>query len=159
MRARILDIDGCIAHDAWRIPQIDWSTDDLFKRYDAYHRLSPRDKAGNIDLFLLVEEPIVVLTSRPVHYRALTAVWLKRNGCRYAALIMRNNDDHRRSTDVKRDQVRALPEYGVTAVSCAYDDRPEILRMYRDEFGFATELRALHDSCAYLNPLNGVHTA
>ena len=157
----ILDIDGCIADDGWRIPAINWHATDPFKRYDEYHKLSYLDPAGNHDLFKEQKHGILLLTSRPVAYRALTERWLKGVGVQWHALLMRNNPDHRPSSVVKHWQVLELWHYGValSEITCAYDDRPEILSMYRDSFGLRTELRALHDVCAYRNPLTGVNHA
>ena len=156
----ILDLDGCIAHDAWRIPEIAWHHPDPFRRYDRYHQLSPWDACGNEDLFRDRPERILIFTSRPVIYRTLTEEWLKRTELRYAHLLMRNNDDHRPSAALKRAQLGWLAEYGVrlSEIVCAYDDRPEIISMY-EAAGLRAELRALHEVSAYLNPLTGINHA
>lgn len=151
----LLDIDNCIANDGWRIPSIDWRDADLFRRYHEYHLLAPWDECGNFDLFTGREERIVLLTSRPLFYRRSTQEWLQRHGVNYAHLFMRNNWDHRPSLHIKRGQLEALFEYGIDIrhqIVCAYDDRPEICVMYR-EHGIRAEVRALHDVCAYSNPI------
>jgi len=159
-RYLILDIDNCIADDGWRIPQIDWGTDDAFRRYHFYHQLAPWDNAGNRDLFIGREEGLIIFTSRPVHYRAMTLEWLQRVGVKVEHLLMRNDNDVRPSIHVKRSQLGWLGEYDVrlAQIACAYDDRPEILKMYRAH-GLRAELRALHDICAYTNPHTGVNHA
>ena len=156
----LLDIDGCIADDAWRISKIDWSAQDPFARYHTYHTLGPWDSAGNTDLFMHREEQIVMITSRPVFYRTVTEQWLRRQAVHYSHLIMRNNGDHRPSTAIKRAAVLGLHNYGIALeqVVCAYDDRPEIVAMYL-ELGINAEVRALHAVSAYHDPKTGVNHA
>jgi hypothetical protein len=157
----ILDIDNCIADDGWRIKTIDWRDTDPFRRYHTYHQLSPWDAVGNRDLFEVVRKRIVVLTSRPVHYRAMTEEWLDRAEVPVKHLLMRNDVDFRPSLAVKASQLGWLwADYGIhlAQIDCAYDDREEILAMYRAH-GLRTELRALHNICAYANPLTGINHA
>lgn len=154
-RYALLDIDNCIANDGWRIPEIDWKARDRFMRYHAYHQLSAWDNRGNLDLFLDPPHALIIVTCRPVHYRRTTEEWLRRNGVRYAHLLMRNNDDHRNSVAVKRSYLNALLWYDIDwlrQVVAAFDDRQEIVDMYR-ECGINAERRNLHDVCAYINPL------
>lgn len=156
---RILDIDNCIADDGWRVPRIEWSNNDLFARYHAYHQLAAWDAPGNFGLFLGADLELFVLTSRPLHYRVTTAEWLRRVGCKFSQLIMRNDNDFRHSLAVKEAQLKSvLVECGVSAIECAYDDRPEIVEMYRS-YGLKAEVRSLHDVCAYINPITGVNHA
>lgn len=148
----ILDLDNCIAHDAWRIPRINWRlTGDA--RYHDYHLLAPWDSVGNHELF--EGKRCAILTGRPVMFRAATLHWLTRAGVDVAALLMRNPNDSRSSAMVKRAQViHLLAHYDVSFedIEAAYDDREDIVHMYR-EWGFKAEQRSLHSVCAYTNPL------
>lgn len=155
MKARILDLDNCISNDGWRIPKINWDAPTAFRRYHEYQLLAPWDECGNLDLFTGFDGRIVVLTSRPVMYRASTLEWLARHGIK-CDLIMRNDADERPSTLVKESQLRDLWHYGVQLrdVECAFDDRPEICEMYRSH-GIKAEVRSLHSVCAYINPKTG----
>lgn len=156
----LLDIDNCISDDGWRIPLIDWSNPDPFMRYHEYQIRSPQDLPGNTDLFLGHKGRIFLLTSRPLSYRPVTLLWLHAVGVPFEAILMRNNNDHRSSVDVKRSQLLSLPEYGVEMkdIVCAYDDRPEICAMYR-EHGLHAKVRSIHSVCAYVNPHTGVNHA
>jgi len=146
----ILDLDNCIADDGWRIPKIAWGDPDLFRRYHQYHQLAAWDPVGNLDLIWNHSHEILILTSRPVHYRTLTEEWLRRADVKFKHLLMRNDNDFRYSHEVKAAQVRWLQEYNVALeeIDCAYDDRELVLAEYR-KFGLRTELRAIHNVSAY----------
>lgn len=149
----ILDIDNCIADDAWRIPRIRWRMEGD-ARYHEYHQLAPFDALGNRHLFAS-EPEVLVLTGRPVAYRLITEEWLRRVGVRVKHLLMRNNDDPRPSAAVKRGQALWLRDYydiPLSAVRVAYDDREDICAAYR-ELGLRAECVAIHAVCAYTNPL------
>jgi hypothetical protein len=103
MSCIILDLDNCIANDAWRIPKINWQKENPLDRYHDYHSLSGFDELGNGDILTRHElAEIVIFTARPVLYRAVTEEWLRRNGVNYEYLVMRNNNDHCHSLELKR---------------------------------------------------------
>lgn len=154
MTCIILDIDNCIANDAWRIPRICWQHEDPMRRYHDYHSLSAFDTAGNRHLFESSPHKIFVFTARPVHYHALTEEWLRRNGVDFEALLMRNDDDHASSTDLKLRQLKwLLNDYGVCRgdIFCAYDDRPDVVAAF-ERAGVRAEVRSIHNVCAYAHP-------
>jgi hypothetical protein len=158
---RLLDIDNCISNDGWRIPLIDWSCKDPFHRYHEYHIRAPFDLLGNAGLIHPMVK-LVFVTSRPVLYRGHTTEWLARRGISFDHLLMRNNDDHRTSVDVKRWQVQQLVlHYGIPLrnILDAYDDRQEIVDMYRLEFQIDARVAKCHDICAYVNPNTGINHA
>lgn len=144
----ILDLDNTIANDAWRIPRIDWKEPDPFKRYHAYHSLAPFDEAGNHDLFVNTPHEIIIMTARPVHYHAQTEEWLLRHGIDPALILMRNTSDHVHSRELKRQQLCSLkPSYGILRenIVCAYDDRQDVIDMYRRTLGIKAEVRRIHN--------------
>ncbi len=146
----ILDLDNCIADDAWRIPRINWQKSVQNGRYDDYHSLSGFDEIGNTDL-LATPHKIVIFTARPVQYHALTVEWLRRRGVDWKALIMRNNNDHRPSVELKRQQLKWLIDlYDVEkgSIMGAFDDREDVVKMYIEE-GIPAVVRAIHNVCAY----------
>lgn len=150
----ILDLDNTIADDSWRIPKINWQKKDPFERYHEYHSLSGFDRAGNKDLFKGTKHDIIILTARPVHYSAITMEWLNRQHIKPFALLMRNNNDHCPSVELKRKQMGWLTHlYNVPVelIHCAYDDRPDVVQMYL-EHGVVAEVRSIHNVCAYTAP-------
>jgi hypothetical protein len=69
-------------------------------------------------------------------------------------LIMRNNDDHTPSVELKRRMLQWLPQhYGIShdGIVAAYDDRPDVVEMYK-QHGINGQLMSVHDVCAYTNP-------
>lgn len=161
MNLIIWDIDNCIANDAWRIPFIDWTAADPYQRYMPYHRVCSGDQSHNMREFEDLHErhnaDPCFITARPEAVRHMTMSWLRRHFTRSfpAAnrLLMRGNDDHRASVDLKRDLLTELfaaePE---ARVVLALDDRADVLTMYRQHFGIVTRLLAIHSTCAYTRP-------
>jgi hypothetical protein len=147
----ILDIDNCIADDLWRIPRINWNNRDPLRRYHDYHMLSPWDAAENYHLHNDYEGHVVVLTSRPTLYRPLTEEWLWRNGVHYEHLVMRPDNDHSKSVDLKRMQVGWLFDHYSIAphhIDVAYDDRQEVVDMYTS-LGINAQVALIHQGSIY----------
>lgn len=150
----IIDLDNCIADDGWRIRHIDWSEGiKPFVRYHRYHSLSGFDAPGNRHLYddALVRGEVIVFTARPVLYRELTLEWLRRNFEREPEiLIMRNNDDHRKSVELKASMLRCLWHYDVAheSIYAAYDDHAEVVAMYAAA-GLHAYVKSIHDISAY----------
>lgn len=152
----IFDLDNTIADDAWRIKNIDWSKAHPFERYHPYHMLSAFDRLGNEELLsgLPSDTQIVVFTARPEFYSSITQEWLERNNVAYELLLMRPNDDHAHSLELKKRQLyKFLENWAVdpSEVHVAYDDREDVVQMYRQHDIHA--IRApIHNVCAYTNP-------
>lgn len=155
MKIRILDLDNCIANDAWRIPFIDWNEKEPFKRYHKYHSLAAFDMVGNHDLFSKHFGAIVILTARPEIYRHTTEHWLRVHGIGALHVVMRQPSHEGLPSFILKErqlldflQINQLP---LSAIECCYDDRSDIVNMYR-ELGFNAEVRRIHDICAYTQP-------
>ena len=139
----ILDLDNCIADDKWRIPLINYDAPSDFVRFHAYHMASAGDPIANYHLVEQAgEQHIAIITSRPVNYRWLTVEWLARHRIQYDFLFMREKlSEGFSSPEVKRKAVRTLvTAFGVEAITMAYDDRPDVIAMYREEGIPATHL-------------------
>lgn len=151
----IVDLDNCIANDAWRIPRINWQKSNPMDRYHDYHSLSGFDEVGNTDIFAAHPEcKVVVFTARPVAYHAVTEEWLRRKGVPYEFIVMRNNNDHRHSLELKRSMLKWMPEVyeiSLPQIAAAYDDRPDVVEMYKAH-GIPAHKRQLHNVCAYTPP-------
>lgn len=153
----IFDLDNCVANDAHRIPLIDWKQQNPELRYSAYHAACEQDEPCNLALFRRVAEfnRICFFTARPVSVHEKTVRWIReRLGCKDFALHMRNNGDHRHSLALKTEMLGHLLHDQATPVECivgAYDDRPDIVEMYRLT-GIDAHVLAAHDVCAYTPP-------
>jgi len=159
----IFDIDNCLANDRDRIALIDWTKDNPEERYAAYHAAAPFDTPWNSAVFNRevnghLRIPIF-LTARPVTLRKETEQWLLDNFFKSPLvgeqiLIMRNENDHRPSLVVKAQMLlwlQDLYEIQPSMIKAAYDDRPDIIEMYRS-VGIPAEVLAIHDVCAYTPP-------
>lgn len=144
MKYRILDLDNCIADDAWRIPLIDGRLEG-HARFAEYHRAGLEDETGNEDLFRDTGLSLVFFTGRPVYYNARTNWWLKRKGIPAAAVFLREAPDHRSSVEVKDEMLDRFLRMGVSLADIvdAYDDRSDVVEMYR-RAGIKAEQRFIH---------------
>lgn len=129
----ILDLDNTISNDEWRTKRIDWKEQGRFLRYHDYHQLAAFDEAENHHLYNQETKPIAIFTARPVHYRALTEEWLERKGVNYKLLMMRPDNDHSHSVLLKARMLEQLQKRWNVVLQCivAYDDRPEVVEMYK----------------------------
>jgi len=130
----IFDLDNCLANDEWRIPHIRFELDNkLDEKWDKYHSLCGNDVPANNEWLNGARArgltPVFV-TMRPVKYWDQTVEWIERRlglAPGTFALYMRPEGDHRGSVELKREIVTNL----LANVSEAYDDRPDIIYMYR----------------------------
>lgn len=79
-----------------------------------------------------MHRPTVLLTARPARLADTTMVWMARHGIIWDLLVMRADDDHRSSPDVKREAVADLRATGHEP-ALAIDDDPRNAEMYRAE--------------------------
>ena len=132
----ILDLDNCISDDEWRVPAIEWEQTDFVKRFHEYHLHAAHDRIGNSHLFA-GSPPIIIITGRPFAYWKLTVRWLHRHLVPYVGLYMRPYGGEGTSApDLKRYLLhRFFHSTGATPddIICAYDDRADIVDMYREE--------------------------
>lgn len=143
----IFDLDNCLADDGWRIALIDQFEDDNWKKYLRYHLMSPCDEPANVERLPPHPQRVAIFTARPVFFFAQTRDWLRRVGIEHNWLLMRNNDDLRGALAVKRTQLAWFTsgdyeEVSITNIVRAYDDREDIVEMYRAQGIEAEVLRA-----------------
>lgn len=153
MKIRILDLDNCISNDEWRIPFIDWNKEDATERYYRYHAGCALDDLGNSHLIENLEhdEFIVIFTARPEYVRRRTSVWLSENVRSVFMMFMREENDHSSSVEVKKRMLLDLKERAPAAfnnITAAYDDKPEIVEMYKS-FGINAHVASIHNTSAY----------
>lgn len=162
----ILDIDNCVANDAWRIPYIDWSKEGD-ERYHIYHSLSEQDEndfewvdrlISNLRIEFGAPLRFFFLTARPVRYRAQTERWLSDHFyTKYASdpklhLLMRNNADLRGSPLLKTQQLNDLIDsYDVRLADILFaaDDHPGVVAAYKAAGVDTVVHHAIHDLSAY----------
>lgn len=141
----ILDLDNCIANDAWRIPLIRWDKTDLTERYDDYHAASYLDEPGNQHLYRGTGLQCAIFTARSDIYMDQTAEWLTVNGVPWRYLIMRKEGDRLPSPELKSMQLDSFLEtHHKFEIEMAYDDRPDVIAMYKRR-GVKAERRWIHE--------------
>lgn len=126
-QARIVDLDGTISDDRWRLPLIDHTVVDP---WSAYHAVCGDDALIHADI-LETTIPIVLITSRPESVRRQTEQWLARHRIAPFALYMRPNACDLSARVLKpRLLWMALRDYDL-AIECIYDNDPSVLDGYR----------------------------
>ena len=138
----VADLDNCIANDFWRRGAIRLDEVDPLKRYEAYHSLMLYDRFHNKHI-LNPAHGIVINTGRPERYRDVTRAWLLRHGVDYRYLLMRPDEDgYVPTVTVKEMNIVELLQLTNETVVIAYDDRQDVIEMYR-RLGFPAERLAI----------------
>ena len=131
---KIIDLDNTISDDEWRLKYIK-DTDDMFIKYDWYHRLSSWDLPYHKAIFKPNRDvPLYIFTSRPTAYCEQTARWLLRWGITYDAMLMRPDDNFESSPVLKArflDRLFAMEYRTDPRDFTAYDDREDVIEMYK----------------------------
>lgn len=142
----LCDIDGVLADCSHRLHWLKEKDYDLF-----YGEEMSNDKkiTNGISLLYLLHDwhirrekeymnPIVYITGRPERTRSITRDWLNRILPFHAAnghIIMRKDEDHRPSSQVKLDLIHNLP-YDINSINTVFfiDDDPENVKAVCTEF-------------------------
>lgn len=153
MLRTIFDIDNCLADDSRRIPNIRWDLPPDAGRWDEYYFGCEDDKPHNRKLVAHSTNPAFI-TARPEMYREQTEAWIKRWYVygEKVDLLMRPNDCHRPSKELKLDLLRHfMTHHDCDEIIMAYDDKEDVVEMYREQ-GVPASLLRIHDVCAYTPP-------
>jgi hypothetical protein len=140
----IFDIDGCISDDRWRRSRIPADADQPLQ-FDFYHAGCGDDPPLEVGSQLLTGhiangDFIAFCTARPFKVAELTAGWIKRHfsiePTKDFIILMRKDDDARSAVEVKTEFLSYINKYveqtGKNLVM-AYDDRQDIIDMYRSK--------------------------
>ena len=138
MKYAIFDLDGCISDDRWRIHLLP-PTHSIKSEsdFDAYHELSERDEFVNSDVLEAVAEDhhLLFVTARPEKWRRQTLDWIDLNipPKTKRTLLMRPKDDMTPSAALKAAMIYAWNGPNAwKSIALAYDDRLDVIQMYRD---------------------------
>jgi uncharacterized protein (DUF2141 family) len=123
----IFDLDGTFAFLGERSPY-DASTAEDDELNAAVHFVYEAIRAGK------PETAIVVISGREDRWRAETERWLARHGIVCDSLFLRRGGDRRRDTVVKRE-IYERHIAGVYAVRVVFEDRDQVVKLWRDELG------------------------
>jgi 5'(3')-deoxyribonucleotidase len=126
-RVVIVDIDHTLSDAFWRDP--------LLGKWEEYHAAGIQDKPIRfvreiIDMAFAKGKEIVAVTARPEWNRQMTMRWMIQYDIPIDVILMRANDDHRPSTEVKRELVtEAFPDLSV--IEFVLEDRDDMVAMYK----------------------------
>lgn len=126
----IIDLDNCLADDRWRRHLLPPPGATEAHLWHPYHEGLINDPVHHQEFW---EEDAIVFTARPERYRFETRLWLNRHSLITPYLYMRPHGNVRHSVDLKRWMLLALPRGIRTLVTVAYDDRMDVVTMYREE--------------------------
>ena len=123
----IFDLDGTFAFLGARSPY-DASTAEDDELNAAVHFVYEAIRAGK------PETAIVLISGREDRWQAETERWLARHGICCDALFLRRRGDRRKDTVVKRE-IYERHIAGVYDVRVVFEDRDQVVRLWRDELG------------------------
>jgi predicted kinase len=118
----IVDMDGTLADISWRDPYAHW--------------LIPQDKVRHgvattvYNLYHNQSSYVCIVSGRQLDPDGEPTIdWLAKHEIPYDRIFMRNRGDNRDDTIVKKE---ILDKIGPERVSFAIDDRPKVIRMWRE---------------------------
>lgn len=130
MNAVVFDIDGVLADNSHRLAQLHPETPDWDAFHDAQHLDPPiQEQVTLLNMMLEGGFRVVLLTSRPEHYRQATVDWLATHGIEYHRLLMHPQwevDTHARFKQGALSNLRL--QFNVRLV---IDDSPETIAVAR----------------------------
>jgi len=131
----ICDLDGTLCDIEHRLQYAKGETKDWGKFFSLISEDTLRQDVK--DKFLPVSgHDLILVSARPEDYRGATEDWLEKNGIYYSLLIMRESNDKRDDTEVKKQIYdKYLKNLDIVRV---IDDRPKVVRMWR-ELGLTVE--------------------
>jgi hypothetical protein len=159
----IWDLDNCLTDDRARISRIDWSQTDPERRYSPYHEGCENDPPNSLGVAAFyawhngsraTESVPIIFTARPEKHRDGTNRWIERylHPLSQAVIIMRQDGVHKTSADLKRDMLyQCRIQLSDVSLMFAFDDRAEIVEMYRRE-GLIACMLACHGEDPYKPP-------
>ena len=129
-QAFIFDVDGTISQVGGRLTR--HSGNDGYRAYKDAH-----DDVPDFPTLKILESLgaagyfIIILTGRKLEGKEVLVEWLRINGIIYDELLMREDDDHSKDYDLKRDiYVNDIePHFNVIGV---FEDRSRNVEMWRE---------------------------
>jgi uncharacterized HAD superfamily protein len=127
---RIVDLDGTISDDSWRLWLIDPQLPDSTEKYHNYHIHCDGDTVMNRHIVDDSPVPVFIMTARPEYLRQKTHTWLVTHRLRYKAMFMRPIENHVESVKLKEGWVKQLYFNWMFNFENGYDDRADIVEMF-----------------------------
>ncbi len=132
--AIIVDIDGTLADLTHRLHYVQDSQRDWKAFFDAMPDDAPIEPIIWLaNTFYDAGNPVILCSGRPETHRLQTEEWLAKHQVRYNVLHMRAAGDFRKDHVVKKQMLEYIRAEGLYDVRLCVDDRPSIIRMWREE--------------------------
>lgn len=130
--AVIVDIDGTLASNTWRLHHIRDGRKDWKRFFAEMDRDAPVGPLVDLVRWLAHEVEIVVMSGRPADHEGTIRRWLAEHQVVYDQLHLRPAGDYRPDTVVKRElyRDRVAADWDVVL---AIDDREQVIDMWRAE--------------------------
>lgn len=128
VKSVLIDIDNVIANAVWREGMIDQ------KGWDAFHEASLQDAPIDAVCTMInsfATYHICLVTGRPEKFRQVTMEWLLNHSVWLDELLMRPNDDFRKSPEMKVDLVQKRFSNPKEDVAFIIDDRLDIIEAFQ----------------------------
>lgn len=138
----VIDLDGCVADDRWRLPLIRHDMEPCDEKWNDYHTVSRQDKPLRDAVafikakyeFAVANHPhqevsLQVFTARPAKFEQQTELFVKETfpDCNFM-VHMRPNNNVDTAPVLKYNMLRHVSQFG--KVHCAFDDREDVCRMF-----------------------------
>lgn len=126
----IVDIDGTLSDLTHRVHFSKEPTKDWDRFFDLVKDDTPRIDTIEKVKGLHKTHDIVLVSGRPERCRKDTYEWMKKHDVPFTTLFMRQDNDKRPDTEVKKD---ILDKYfKKDLIKLVIDDRPSVIRMWRE---------------------------
>lgn len=129
----IFDLDGTLACGKHRLHLLPTKDLHLTESWAEFNLACADDKviddvANMLEAMSLAGYTVVILTGRSDIAREMTVKWLDKHDVHYDRLIMRRNDDNRKDTIIKEEELRRI---GLDRILFCVDDRLDVARHLR----------------------------
>jgi len=128
----IFDLDGVISDAAHRQHFLKGTERDWDGFFSACTEDPPIISGVKLINVLNKYHKTIILTARPSSVQSKTVHWLKRHSVVSDVLIMRSDDDHRQSSEMKLTALNQIRDAGYDPV-LVFDDDPKNIAMFLEQ--------------------------
>ena len=128
----IFDLDGVISDAAHRQHFLKSTEKDWDGFFSACTEDPPIISGVKLIKILNKSHKTIILTARPKSVQSETVHWLERHSVVWDALIMRSDDDHQQSSEMKRTALNQIRDAGYNPI-LVFDDDPKNIAMFLEQ--------------------------
>lgn len=138
MKVALVDLDDCISDTGWRQHLIRWEEKNPDLKWREFHQncgLDPLLANNYREILSKVRSEngkIIIASARPEYVRDKTMKWCNLHGVRPFSIMLRPEHNRETSPKVKARMVDYIQSVGGIQIKWAFDDRQDILDMYRE---------------------------